>query len=401
MVGFGFYSACYRRPVAYPVYYPVYTPPVYVGLPAYNTYSTYASSPTYVQAAPAYPREVIVPEPSPDFSTDYRFRVPDSPPPDEDVLLDEMDPTRTPPAPKEAPPTTVPNEQPSGVEERSESPISPERLHQMMLDGTRGFEEGRYDESAGLFRQVMESDPNNVDARLAHAVARFAIGDYAASALSIRVGVLLFPGIVDTTFDLRERYGVEGDFDRQTAALEKWVDERPADIDARVIQGFVYHFTGRRDRAAEVWRHVKQKSQEDAELADVFLSAKSPEESSTEDASISPPSPSTEEQQVGQAEPAPSGTVVYKGTLSRAGDLFPQRTMTVDGIAVEFARTAGDPPEVDLVVEEGDTKNTLAGLGVGAATSLVGRSGQSYRLHVLEIDPTVGAVTLAMTEETL
>ncbi len=240
----------------------MYTCPVVVGYPGnyYSYRSTYYAPPTYAVPESTYYDDRIaqVPvyppggwsEPTPSTAQTYPG-YPTQPAEawrDPSALRDEQDPSR----------------------DMDQAFV---RLQQMMLEGTQLFASGEYEEATALFQQVAREDPNNADAFLAYASARFATGDYAQAARAVQEGITLFPDIVDSAFDLRDRYGDPCDFDRQLALLEAWVRRQPDDVDALVVLGFVHHFTGRRDVAADVFLRVARHGQAHAQLADIFLSA--------------------------------------------------------------------------------------------------------------------------------
>lgn len=177
---------------------------------------------------------------------------------------------------------TAPSENAGPIKPPAAKPgLPPEELQKLMEEGTRLFGEGRYADSVKEFARLSETDPNNVDAVLAQAVASFATGDYALSAVLIRLGGAMMPEIVNSVFDLRDRYGEVKDFEKHVQALEKRVQEYPEEIDAHLVLGFVYHFTGQRPWSAEVFKFVKENSPDDARLAETFLNAKPPDLSST------------------------------------------------------------------------------------------------------------------------
>jgi len=163
----------------------------------------------------------------------------------------------------------------------------------MMEEGTRLFESGRYADAAKELARLSEADPNNVDATLAQAVACFATGDYALGATLIRLGVAMMPEVTNSVFDLRDRYGDVKDFEKHVQALEKRVQEHPEELDAHLVLGFVYHFTGQRPWSAEVFKFIKENSPDDARLAEDFLNAKTPDASPTASVPTAPASAPT------------------------------------------------------------------------------------------------------------
>ena len=160
-----------------------------------------------------------------------------------------------------------------------------------MKDGTDAFTAREYDKSARLFLQVGMADPDNIDAWLAYAIARFASGDYGMSADAIRRGVGRYPDVVNSPFDLRERYGNPDDFSKHLTALREFVLDNNGNADGWVVLGFVRHFAGERRQAARTFETVKQRFESDDGLADIFLKAKSPgDQSATPPAETSPSS---------------------------------------------------------------------------------------------------------------
>ena len=160
---------------------------------------------------------------------------------------------------------------------RQESPAGEangQQLYLMMYEGTKQFSQGTYEQAARLFLNVTLQDPANADAALAYGVARFATGDYAVAAIAIRRGVSRVPDIINSSFDIRERYGNAADLDRHMQALQSFVRQRPDNADALLVLGFVQHFTDQREAARQTFDRLRQVSPPDAGLAGTFLSAK-------------------------------------------------------------------------------------------------------------------------------
>lgn len=352
-VGFGFYRDCIAFPEVYPAYYPVYTQPVYVEEPVY------VETPVYVPVDPA-----IVSA----GGTSSAFVAPSS-----------------------------------GYEQGGGSlGIAPEELQELMAEGTQLFWDGQYDEAARLFLRVAMEDPNNVDAHFAYASARFATGDYNVAAVATRKGVKLFPEIVDSMFDIRDRYGDATHFEHHLRRLEERVREWPDDLDARIVLGFVAHFSGAREWAAETFRWVLSRSQADADLAMIFLNAKTPDEirrmTGPSAAQSSAPAsavvrPTVQPRVVRPTTPA----VLFHGTISRDHDVAPKSLITVDGIAVKVEDTDDGPVDADLDISLGHSKAEYEDLRVGAHLELVGYSGQRYRLVIVGIDDNTETVSFLIT----
>lgn len=328
------------------------------------------------------------------------------------------------PAQAQAPSDQAATDQPQ-ENEAEMPPLTAEQikeLQDLMVSGTKGFSEGKYAESAEKFGKVIQTDPHNVDAALAHGVGRFATGDYAESADSIRLGVSLFPPIVDSVFDVRERYQKTADFVTQTRTLEGYLEKHPNEPDALLVLGFVRHFSNQRDLAQQAFESLKKTSPEDAELADVFLNALPAEQAAalaTQPAAGGDPGaldvrvnrgpagvPTTQPGGVegvlgGPADPgvlsvttqpAPMQKIeipsapVFDGKLSLTDSKVAREQTTVDGIEVRLKSTDDMPPQAYIEVTIGDRRMKVKRFIPGAHVPLKGVSGQEYKLVLTEVD---------------
>jgi hypothetical protein len=298
-VGFGFHYI-YND---YPLYSTIYDP-----YPVYETYPVFVSSPAYIATQtvgqPAYvdnssyttytDNSVLVGGGEMDAAQEYGVpqqapatgAVRDTGVPGYDTQVDTQPGTElvvpdtgvSEPGAAPAPSGDMTDD---GAESQPEAGLSPEEMHRLMLEGVDQFAQGQYDAAAQTFLKVAVADPDNFDAALAYAVARFATGDYEMSAIAIRRGVRRMPDVVNAPFDIRDRYGRVADFDRHLDALESHVESEPNGADGLLVLGFVYHFTGQRDRAADVFGRLKAASESDADLAEMFLNAREPEQRQT------------------------------------------------------------------------------------------------------------------------
>jgi len=178
-----------------------------------------------------------------------------------------------------------------------------------MKEGVEAFANGDYEKSAQNFMKVSMAIPDNVDALLAYAIARFATGDYANSATAIRRGVRKVPEVVNSLFDLRDRYGKMSDFDGHVANLVRHVNQKKDDVDGWLVLGFVQHFIGDRPHSKETFEGVKKRSPADADVASLFINAR-PIDQLVKEAQAAASQPSAEMQSsgtqptsVGQATP--------------------------------------------------------------------------------------------------
>ena len=148
-----------------------------------------------------------------------------------------------------------------------------ERTAEVMAEGIEAFASGRYEAAGSLFLRVWLADRTNADSLLAYAVARFATGDYANSAMAVRRAVRMHPEVVNAPFDIRDRYGRMADFDRHLVALHVYLRQREHSGDAWLTLGFVRHFAGQRDLAREAFAALRELAGEDADVAEAFLAA--------------------------------------------------------------------------------------------------------------------------------
>jgi len=357
-IGFGFYGGCYAPPVNY--YYPTYYP-AYVG-------------PTYVADTIVY-----------DTSDDPVVIVDNG---DPDVLV--LDGSGNNQAAGAQPTVNVP-------EYDAESPLA-----QKINEGAQKFEQGQYDEAVRLFEEVALEDRNNADAWFALGTAKFATGDYARSASAIRQGVQAFPEMVNTVFDVRDRYGKIEDFQRHIESLERHVESNKQDVDAHIVLGFVYHFTGQRDWAKEVFNYVSEQSPDDAHLARVFISAKpAPEDrSAANDPNVVATAPQKQPRTIvaqPPAQPMPRQPRVFQGSVSDEGDVAPKRLLTIDGILVEYDDVDDEPMRADLKVFVGGTKVEFKNIHQGQRVGIRGQSGQEYWITPLVISKHEERITFSVS----
>lgn len=363
-IGFGFYGGCFSTPLDY--YYPSYYP-AYV-------------SPTYIS-------ETIVYEDSDDYV------VIDNNDP-EVLVIDGSGGNSGQNAQGYAPPPNVPQYD-------ADNPLA-----QKINQGADEFERGQYETASSLFEEVALADRNNADAWFALGTAKFATGDYARGASAIRQGIQVFPEMVNTVFDIRDRYGNIEDFQRHVESLERRIESNPDDMDAHIMLGFVYHFTGQREWAGEVFDYIAEKSPNDAHLARVFKNAKP-----APNGPVSNNSTSTQRQPrtiVAQNPPQPRTIVpqnpnppvatprVFQGAVSDEGDVAPKRLLTIDGIVIEFDDVDDDPLEADFDVFVGATRIEFEKVRQGQRVAVRGQSGREYWITPININKHYEKITFTV-----
>ena len=83
--------------------------------------------------------------------------------------------------------------------------------------------------------------------------------------------------------------------------------------------------------------------------------------------------------------PAPPGTV-FEAVVSRDDDIAPEEMLTVDGIVLEIEDSDGRPLDVDIDLHVGCREYEFEDLRIGSSVDVQGRSGQLYRVDILDID---------------
>jgi len=108
---------------------------------------------------------------------------------------------------------------------------------------------GLYPGAALLYQKAMKLDDTDAVARFAVAHALFALGSYRVAGENVRVGLDRYPewGLVD--LELPKFYKRRETFEEKLGELEAAVRSRPDDADVRLLLGYCYYFSGRRDAA--------------------------------------------------------------------------------------------------------------------------------------------------------
>jgi len=328
-VGFGFYES--------PIFCPTYYEPYFVGAPAYVV-------------APPYVQETVVVSPPATYTYAQPPVTYDQPPVGyggggygtSEAMAGTGDtgaaevPAAGPAQTYSSPPATT------GRQDSAAGDANGQQLYLMMYEGTKQFSDGAYEAAARLFLDVTLKDPGNVDAALAYGVGRFATGDYAVAAVAIRRGVSRLPDIVNSSFDIRDRYGNATDLARHMQALQNYVRQHPDNADALLILGFVQHFTDQRDAARQTFERLRQVSRPDAGLAGTFLNAKplppapAAAPGDTQQSPAPPSAPSSPQSMYDESSPLPSEPLQRVSTATPADEIESVPTIDSDSPYVEI-----------------------------------------------------------------
>ena len=118
------------------------------------------------------------------------------------------------------------------------------------------FQATRYEAAAEAYAKARNYMPTDASVHLVLADAVFANGDYHYAAFLVAEAVRLEPQIVTADTDKRDFYGDAADFDAQFDALQRYCDDKPYDVWARLLLGYNLRFTERSEEAAAAFRRV-------------------------------------------------------------------------------------------------------------------------------------------------
>jgi hypothetical protein len=203
------------------------------GLPAFGFGISYYE-PVY---APYFEPGVVVLEPAPVVVQQPVVVGPAAPVPLEGAVPAPVVPAPTAPA------------SPAPVDPAIPSTDENDAAKQAFDTGFRAFSEQRYEQALGMFRLVVELDPNNGEAWLGRAHAAFALGQYREAADSVGRAADLGAFPRGYRFDPRPVYRTPGAFDEALRRLDDYARTNPQDADAHVLLAWLHVGLGERAKA--------------------------------------------------------------------------------------------------------------------------------------------------------
>jgi tetratricopeptide (TPR) repeat protein len=105
------------------------------------------------------------------------------------------------------------------------------------------FRDGNYERAAIDMLGAAEKNHADGASRLHAAHALFALGHYTDAARLLERAFELVPSLAYKSYDIREEYGDEGQFEQQLEALHSFVLAHPNDAGAVTLLGYVTYFT--------------------------------------------------------------------------------------------------------------------------------------------------------------
>jgi len=154
----------------------------------------------------------------------------------------------------------------SGVAPAAEEPyqVLDDSTRSVIQEGTAAFTAGDYGTAQRLFLEAVMADERDGYAKLLHAVASFARGDYELAGLTARRALHTSQVLMYQPPDLRTLYADAETFRAHLVALCTYVDQHRANGNAKFLLGYVYFATGQPEDAVRLFSELAGKDDEDS-----------------------------------------------------------------------------------------------------------------------------------------
>lgn len=129
---------------------------------------------------------------------------------------------------------------------------------EMFDEGILLFRDGHYERAAIKWIGAGDTNQGNAAARLHAGHAMFALGRYADGVEMLARAFELSPTLAYKTYDIRDEYGNQSDFELHLANLKARVVQRPTDPNAMAMLGYVLFFTDGPEEALPVLSRAVQ-----------------------------------------------------------------------------------------------------------------------------------------------
>lgn len=140
----------------------------------------------------------------------------------------------------------------AGVLGQSGPDTSMRLVQQYLANGDAAFRESRYGDAAHHYAKAIELKPEEGVLYLVLSDALLATGDYHYGAFALRRAFELEPTLVESDIDKRTFYRDPREFDDHMQLLERFLADRPTDVDARLLLAVNYLFSARPELAVDL-----------------------------------------------------------------------------------------------------------------------------------------------------
>jgi hypothetical protein len=113
---------------------------------------------------------------------------------------------------------------------------------------------------------------------------------------------------------------------------------------------------------------------------------------------VTTPAPAPAPAPAAVAPPQPTGNVFYQGIVSRKSKIAYKEALTIDGIVVKIKDTDRCPLDADIELRMDCFKEKYKDLPIGSSIAVVGRSGQTYWVNLLDIDDGTETISFAVVQ---
>lgn len=135
----------------------------------------------------------------------------------------------------------------------------------LLDDADAKFIRGLYPQAALLYQKAMKVDETDAIARFAVAHSLFALGAYKTAGKNVRMALAKLPDWPAVDLELRKFYKEQGVFAAKLDKLREFVRQHPDDVDAKLLLGYCWHFSGKQDAALEMFNELAEKPGGDKE----------------------------------------------------------------------------------------------------------------------------------------
>ena len=150
-------------------------------------------------------------------------------------------------------------------------------MRSVIQQGTVAFAAGDYPTAQRLFLEAVMADERDGYAKLLHAVASFALGDFELAGLTARRALHTSEILIYQPPDLRALYNDAETFRAHLKALSAYVHQHAAEGNAKFLLGYVYYATAQPEDAAGLFSELSGTDENDSLAKRMYETASSVE----------------------------------------------------------------------------------------------------------------------------